>query len=142
MEINFEEVCQLVEKSLEGLKVDPAQCREDKPGKWTTVINNSQVWIDVFNFEAKPEVNYFQVSSPLFKIPEIQREEIQTDLLEFAYSMYGCSVCKRGEWYFVLHLREAMGLGQSEVDKNIDRVAHYSNDIYQKFKFKYPQAIS
>lgn len=139
--MNFEEACRMVEDSITGLKVDPARARGDKRGKWTITINGAEIWIDVFNFESKPNDYYLQVMSPLFKVSEINQKGIETDLLEFAHSMYGTSVCKRESWYFTMHLREALGLDQSEIDKAIDRVGFYSNDIYAKFKFKYPEDI-
>lgn len=139
--MNFELASQIVEASLTGLKVDPARCRGDKRGKWTVVISGSEVWIDLFNFDSNPNVYYIQLMSPLFKVSENNQKGIETDLLEFAHSMYGTSVCKRENWYFAMHLREIEGLGQSEVDKSLDRVGFYSNDIYSKFKFKYPEDI-
>lgn len=140
--MSFDELSRLIEKSLSGLKVDPVACRSDKPGKWTVRIKDSEVWIDAFSFDTKPNQFYFQVMSPLFKLGDADKNDIQTDLLEFAYSMYGCSVCKRDSWYFTMVLRESGGLDQSEVDAAIDRVAIYSSDIYAKFKFKYPNAIA
>ncbi len=140
--MNFEEISRLIENSLTGLKVDPVACRGEKKGQWSLKIKDSTVWIDAFNFESKPDVYYFQVMSPLFAVPETQNSEIMTDLLEFAYSMYGCSVCKKANWYYALSLREAEGLDQKEVDLIIDRIGHYSSDIYAKFSFKYASALA
>lgn len=139
--MNFYELSHLIETSISDLKLDPAACRGEKEGQWSLKIKDSTVWIDAFNFESRPEVYYFQVMSPLFKVPDILNNEIMIDLLEYAYSMYSCSICKKGDWYYVLHLRDAKGLEQSEVDSAIDRVGHYSSDIYSKFSFKYAAAF-
>ncbi len=139
--LSFEESCRMVEKSLEGLKVEPARCRGDRPGRWTIVISGAEVWIDIITSSQDAHTHYLQVMSPLFKLPEHNQQAIALDLLDFGYSMYGTSVCKRENWFFSLHLREVEGLDQGEVDKAIDRVAYYSNDIYSKFKFKYPNEI-
>jgi hypothetical protein len=139
--MNFVETSRLIENSITGLKVDPARARGDKRGKWTITINSAEIWIDLFNFEAKPNDYYIQIMSPLFKVSELNQKGIETDLLEFAHAMYGTSICKKESWYFVLHLRETQGLVESEIDKAIDRVGFYSNDIYSKFKFKYPEGI-
>ncbi len=139
--MNFEEASRIIEDSITGLKVDPARCRGDKRCKWTIVISGSEVWIDLFNFESNPSIYYIQLMSALFKVSEHNQKGIETDLLEFAHTMYGTSVCKRENWYFVMHLREVEGLVQAEVDKALDRVGFYSNDIYSKFKFKYPEDI-
>jgi hypothetical protein len=139
--MDFIDASYLVENSIIGLKVDPVACRGDKPGKWTLRIKDSEVWVDVYNFETNPGRYYLQVMSPIFKLGDVNKADIQNDLLEYAYSMYGCSVCQRENWCFVMVLRETLGLSQSEVDAAIDRVGHYSSDIYGKFKFKYPAAI-
>jgi len=138
--MNLQDLSNLIESSLKGLQVDPAACRGEKNGQWSVKIKDSTVWLDGFNFQTAPDKWYFQVMSPVFTVPLQQNTEIMTDLLEFAYSMYGCNVCKKGDWYYVLSLREADGLDQGEVDRAIDRVAHYSSDIYAKFTFKYPAA--
>lgn len=139
--MNYTEISALVEASIYELKVDPALCRGDKEGRWNLRIKDSTIWIDVFSFPANPDKYYFQVMSPLFKATPLNQLGIQNDLLEYAHAMYGCGVCKKAEWYFVISLREAEGLQQSEVDATIDRVAHYSSDMFGKFKFKYPDAF-
>lgn len=139
--MNYTEISALVEASIYELKVDPALCRGDKEGRWNLRIKDSTIWIDVFNFPTNPDKYYFQVMSPLFKATALNQLGIQNDLLEYAHAMYGCGVCKKAEWYFVIALREADGLGQKEVDFAIDKVGYYSSDMYGKFKFKYPDAF-
>lgn len=140
--LSFEESCRMVEKSLEGLKVDPVKCRGDIRGRWTVVISGGEVWIDIVTSKQDAHTHYFQVMSPLFKLPETNQQGIALDLLDYAHGMYGTSVCKKENWFFVMHLREVEGLDQTELDKAIDRVGFYSNDIYSKFKFKYSAEIA
>ncbi|MFN8277138.1 MAG: YbjN domain-containing protein [Chitinophagales bacterium] len=135
--MTFEETAALVEKSLEGLKLDLAKTRGEKAGQWSFTVKDATVWIDVFNFPTAPERFYFQVMSPLCAVPDKRADEFYQNLLEINHSMYGSWMCKKGEWLYVLSLREAAGLGQSEVDATIDRVAHYSSDYYAKLAFKY-----
>jgi hypothetical protein len=139
--MNFEETSRLVEESILRLKVDPAKTRGDSKGKWTIYIDSAAIWLDVFNFESKPGEYFFQVMSPLFEVSEQNQKDIETDLLEFAHGLYGTTICKKDNWYYVFHLRETEGLVQSEVNRAIDRVGFYSNDIYSKFKFKYAKDI-
>lgn len=141
MRIRKEEYCRMIEQSLIGLGV-PQREAQGENGKWTATIKGATVWVDIFDFSNNPEVYYFQVMSPLFKHPETRIQELQTDLLEFSHNMYGCGVSKKDNWYFTFSLREAEDLSQSEIDKTIDRIVHYSNDIYSKFKFKYPAEIA
>ncbi|MES2799574.1 MAG: YbjN domain-containing protein [Bacteroidota bacterium] len=141
MRVRKEEYERIIERSLTALGVDLRAAKEQE-GKWTVKIKDSTVWIDLFAFPEKPDVFYFQVMSPIFKAPETQLTEVQNDLLEFAHNMYSCSVTKKADWFYVLVLRDAENLDQAEVDRYIDRVAHYSSDIYSKFKFKYSTVIA
>jgi len=75
--------------------------------------------------------------SPLCAVPDKNAEAFFQDLLEINYKMYGSWMCKKENWIYVLSLREADGLDQSEVDATLDRVAFYSTDYYSKLSFKY-----
>jgi hypothetical protein len=134
------EITQLVENSIAALKVDVAASRGAKEGQWSLKIKDSTVWIDVFNFPSNPDKYYFQVMSPLCAVTDKNKEAFFQDLLEINYALYGCSLCKKENWIYVLVLREAEGLDQSEVDASIDRVGIYSSDYYSKLSFKYKDA--
>ncbi|MEI6489769.1 MAG: YbjN domain-containing protein [Bacteroidota bacterium] len=135
--MNQEELSVLVETSLSGLKVDVAASRGAKPGQWSYKSKDASVWIDVFDFQTNPSKFYFQVMSPLCAVPDKKADEFFQDLLEINYKMYGSWMCKKENWIYVLSLREADGLDQSEVDATLDRVAFYSTDYYSKLSFKY-----
>ncbi|MBX3163626.1 MAG: hypothetical protein KF900_04045 [Bacteroidetes bacterium] len=139
--MTFEQLNSLIETSVKGLNLDLAACLGEKKGEWNVKIKDSTAYIDAFNFEVKPEKYYFKVMSPLFKVPEINKSEIETDLLEFAYSLRGCRICKKGEWYFVMTLRNADDLVQREVDTIIGNIAYYSIYVYGLLEFKYPKAF-
>jgi hypothetical protein len=135
--MTYDEIAALVEKSIEGLKVDPALCRGQKKGQWSLKLKDASVWIDVFNFETNPDRWYFQVMSPLLAVPDRNKEAFFQDLLEINYSLYGTSICKRDGWFYVLHLREAIGIDQGEIDRAVDRVGAYSTEYWAKLDFKY-----
>lgn len=135
--MTFDEIASLVETSISGLKVDPAACRGQKKGQWSLKIKDATVWLDVFNFETTPDRWYFQVMSPLMAMPDRNREQFFLDLLEINYNLYNTSICKKDNWFYVLHLREAAGIDQGEVDRAIDRVAAYSSEYWSKLDFKF-----
>jgi len=135
--MTLEGIIQLVENSIAALNVDVAACRGEKKGQWSLKIKDSTVWIDAFNFPSNPDKYYFQVMSPLCAVTDKNKEDFFQDLLEINYALYGCSICKKDSWMYVLVLREAEGLDQSEVDASIDRVGVYSSDYYSKLSFKY-----
>ncbi|MBK7182419.1 MAG: YbjN domain-containing protein [Bacteroidetes bacterium] len=135
--MNLQQITPLIEKSLEGLKLDVATCRGANPGQWSFKQKDASVWIDVFNFPANPDKYYFQVMSPLCAVPDKNTEAFFQDLLEINYKMYGSWMCKKENWLYILSLREAVGLDQSEIDATLDRVGFYSSDYYSKLSFKY-----
>ncbi len=135
--MNLAQVTPIVENSIRGLKLDPASCKGDNQGQWNLKIKDSTVWIDVFNFDSNPDRWYIQVMSPLLAVPNRNEENIMRDILEINAKLYGCAVCKKKNWYYVINIRETDGLDQSELDATIDRVGIYSSDYYSKLSFKY-----
>jgi len=135
--MQYPEIEKIVHESLRGLKLDPESCKGEKSGQWNLKIKDSTVWIDVFNFEGNPERWYVQVMSPLLKVPEKNHEAFAINCLEINHKLYGCSICKKGDWYYVISLREAEGLDLSEMDAMVDRVGIYSSDYYGKLTFKF-----
>lgn len=133
----FEEITALVESRIEALGVDAALCRGDKPGQWNLTYKGSTVWIDVFSFPATPDKYYFQVMSPLTAEPDRNKEDYFKNLLEINHNLYGAWISKKGDWFYVMSLREADNLDHSEIDATFDRVAFYSADYYGKLSFKY-----
>lgn len=135
--MNLQEVSELIEKSIAGLKIDVTASRGAKAGQWSIKIKDASVWIDVFDFQTTPGKYYVQVMSPLCAVPDKRAEEFAWNLLEINYNMYDCAMCKKENWFYVMSLRGAEGLDQSEIDIIIDRVAYYSTDYYNKLSFKY-----
>jgi hypothetical protein len=135
--MTLQNISVMVEQSIRELRVDPIACRGQKEGQWTLKYKDSNVWIDVFNYPEKPERYYFQVMSPLCEMVDRRKEEFAINLLEINYNLYGCAICKKDNWLYVLSLREAQGLDQSEIDATIDRVAIYSSDYWSKLSFKF-----
>lgn len=135
--MNLNEASQLIETSIAGLKIDIATARGAKAGQWSLKVKDATVWVDVFDFPTKPGHYYIQVTSPLCAVPDKKADEFAWDLLEINYNMYGCAMCKKEKWFYIISLRDANGLDQSEIDAIIDRVSFYSSDYYSKLSFKY-----
>jgi hypothetical protein len=135
--MNIQEITPLIEASLAGLKLDPAQCRNEKPGQWSYRQQKADVWIDVFTFQDNPNKFYLQVMSPLCLVPDNRREEFLLDVLEINYKLVGCWIAKRNDWLYVINLRETLNIDQSEIDATLDRVSYYCNDYLAKLSFKY-----
>jgi hypothetical protein len=135
--MDFNQTSALVEASIKGLNVDPVLCRGEKPGQWALTYKGATVWIDVFNFAATPDRWYFQVMSPLLALPDKNREDFYMNLLEINHNLFGSWISKKGDWFYVMILREAAGLDLNEVNACLDRVAHYSSDYKGKLTFKF-----
>ena len=126
----------LVEQSIKGLNVDPVLCRGQNPGQWALTYKGVTVWIDVFQ-NTQNKNWYFQVMSPLLAVPDKNLESFYQNLLEVNHILYGCAVCKKDAWTYVMSLREAAGLDINEVNATLDRVAYYCSDYQGKLKFKF-----
>ena len=126
----------LVESCIKQLGVDPVACRGQNPGQWSIIYKGSTVWIDVFQ-NTQNQSWYFQVMSPLLAVPDKNVESFFQNALEINHILYGCAICKKEAWTYVMSLREAAGLDQNEVSATFDRVAFYSNDYQGKLKFKF-----
>ncbi len=135
--MTLQEIAPLIETSLAGLKVDPALCRGEKPGQWSYKVKDATVWIDVFTSDINQGKWYFQVMSPLCAVPNRKSAEFFQDLLEINHKLYGCSMCKKDGWLYVMVLRETVNIDQSEIDASMDRVSFYSSDYFAKLSFKY-----
>jgi hypothetical protein len=135
--MDFNQTSVLVEASLAALKVDPVACRGQKPGQWSITYKGVSVWIDVFNFANNPDRWYFQVMSPLVIVPDKNQEAFYQNLLEINGLLFGSWICKKGDWTYVMFLREAADLDQNEVNATLDRVAIYCADYQGKVKFKF-----
>ena len=59
------------------------------------------------------------------------------NVLEINHTLYGSSICKKNDWMYVMSLREAEGLDQSEVNATVERVSFYCSDYQGKLKFKF-----
>jgi hypothetical protein len=135
--MNLQETSVLIDASPVALNLPSDKCKKEGDGKWTYTINGATVYIDVFNFTSNPQNYYLQVCSPLLKVPDKNNEAFYLDMLELNYDTYSCSICKKGDWFYVMCLVPTKGLDQQQVNWMIDKVAYYSNDYYSKLSFKY-----
>jgi hypothetical protein len=135
--MDFNQTSALVEEAIRGLNVDPALCRGQNQGQWSIIYKGSTVWIDVFNLQATPDRWYFQVMSPLLLVPDKNVDSFYQNLLEVNHTLFGSWICKKGDWTYVMFLREAAGLDLSEINATLDRVAFYCSDYKGKLTFKF-----
>lgn len=135
--MDFNQTSALVEEAIRGLHVDPVLCRGQKQGQWSIIYKGSTVWIDVFNFQATPDLWYFQVMSPLLMVPDKNVDSFYQNLLEINHTLFGSWICKKGDWTYVMFLREAAGLDLHEINATLDRVAFYCSDYKGKLNFKF-----
>lgn len=138
--MTLKELTPLVEHSLDGLGVDPVSARGEKPGHWSFELNDSTIWVDVYESAAHDGKWYFQVMSPLCSVPTKRTSEFLNELLEANFSMFGSWIAKKDGWAYVTALRETMNLDQSEIDATLDRVTHYSSDWRDKLKAEFAGA--
>ncbi len=128
---------ELIEKSIEGLNVDPKLCRGEKPGQWSYSKGKATVWIDVWEMAEPNNKSYFQVMSPIMELPATGLEDFYKELLEINYNFYGVGFVKLNQWIYIKSIREVENLELSEVNSTLDRVGFYADDWISKLKYKY-----
>ena len=101
---------ELVEKSIEGLKVDPKACRGEKPGQWNLKKGRASVWIDIWEYENTPGKAYFQVMSPILEIPPDRATELYRELLELNFTLYNMAFVVEKTWVYIKSIREVNSL--------------------------------
>ena len=63
----------MIESCISRLGIDPIVSRGKNPGQWTLLKGSAKVWIDCWHIE-KEGRSYFQVMSPVMKVPEDKKE--------------------------------------------------------------------
>lgn len=135
--MKLEEITVLVESSIEAYGLEPVNCRGEKAGKWSIPGEGRAVYVEVFTFPGNPDAHYLQFSCPLIVEPKMRQEEFYRNLLEINYDLYGCSISKSGDSFYIKSLKEAESYDKDEIVILLKRLVHYSSDYYGKLAFKY-----
>ena len=133
---NLDPKYKLVETAIARLGVDPAKCRGQKPGQWSLIRGSVKVWLDLWHIE-KENRAYFQVMSPVVKIPTEQKEQFYEELLKINDKLFGVafSLYKENAWIKVI--REVDGMDENEAFAMITRVGNYADKYDDELKNKY-----
>lgn len=133
---NLNKYYQLIERSISNLGVDPLQCRGKKPGSWTLNKGSIQVWIDIWYIEREKR-SYFQVMSPIMKMPEKGVEELFRELLHINDRLFGVGFTIYKDTIWLKHIRETENLQESEILHTLNRVGNYADQYDDILKQKY-----
>ncbi|MBD3639250.1 MAG: YbjN domain-containing protein [Crocinitomicaceae bacterium] len=133
---NIQTYYDMVESCIRQLGVDPATCRGDRPGAWSLVRGSAKVYIDCWHIESQGRP-YFQVMSPVMKVPEQNKETFFYDLLSFNDKLFSCAFSIYNEWAWIKMIRECDGLDASETLAIIQRVGAYADQYDDLLKQHY-----
>jgi hypothetical protein len=133
---NLNKYYQLIERCIANLGVDPLQCRGKKPGSWTLNKGSIQVWVDIWYIERERRA-YFQVMSPVMKLPDAGREELFTELLQINDRLFGVGFTLYKDTIWLKHIRETENLQESEIAHTLNRVGNYADQYDDLLKQKY-----
>ena len=126
----------LVEKCINQLGVDALKCRGKNPGSWTLRKGSVQVWVDVWYIEREKR-SYFQVMSPVMKVPVEGREEFFLELLHINDRLFGVGFTVYKDTVWLKHIRETENLQESEIMNTLHRVGNYADQYDDVLKQKY-----
>ncbi len=126
----------MFERVIQTLGVDPKDCRGKEAGQWDLQKGSVPVWIDIYTTE-NGQYGYIQILSPIFEIPQNQKEAMFTEALEINHNLVGCSITKFNDWLFVKSIRELENIDEGEMMAMMNRVGTYADKYDDYFKSKY-----
>lgn len=127
----------IVENALAKIGLAPRVARQKNAGQWTITKGKIPVWIDVF-YSHQEKRAYFQVTSPVMKMPTTNRSAIAQELLQLNNQLFGVAFCTKKGQIFIKTIREADGLDSNEALSMILRVGNYADQYDDVLKQKYP----
>ena len=133
---NLNQIYNSVEKCISNLGVDPLKCRGKNPGSWTLKKGSVQVWVDVWYIEREKRA-YFQVMSPVMKIPAEKTLEFYKELLQINDRLFGVAFTIYKDNVWLKHIRETENLDESEIMNTLHRVGNYADQYDDVLKQKY-----
>ncbi len=134
--MNLQQYYDQLERVIQNLGVNPADCRGDKPGQWNMKKGSANVWLDIF-FSEKNQSSYFQCMAPLCPVPQSRKTEFYEEVLEIAHKLYGVAVTKYRDSIYIKAIREVNNLDDSEIESTLNRIANYADDYDDYLKNKY-----
>ena len=127
----------IVENAIAKIGLDPQVARQQQAGKWTITKGKIPVWIDVYYIEREKRI-YFQVASPVMKMPGTDNGKLALELLSLNNQLFGVAFCTNNNHVYIKTIREAEGLDMNEALSMIMRVGNYADQYDDVLKKKFP----
>lgn len=134
--IDLQKYYDMVELCITNLGVNPETCRGKNAGQWSLIKGSARVSIDVWYIE-KEKRAYFQVMSPVSKVPEGRKEEFFQELLQINDKLFGVAFSLYKETAWLKVIREVDAMDYSEAFAMITRIGNYSDTYDDQLKAKY-----
>ena len=133
---NIQSYYDMIERIISSFGVDPTVCRGNQAGSWSLVRGSAKVYIDCWHIESQGRA-YFQVMSPVMKVPDNNKEAFFGDLLQFNDKLFSCAFAVYNDWAWIKMIRETDGLDQDEAAAIIQRVGSYADQYDDLLKQHY-----
>jgi len=130
----------IVENAIAKLGLDPQIARQKRAGHWIITKGQASVWIYIFYQESSKRI-YFQVTSPVMKLPKQNKAKLALELLEINNILYGVAFCTNKEQVYIKTIREVEGLDSNEVLSMVTRTGNYCDQYQRELKGKYPEWV-
>ena len=131
-----------VELALQQLGVNPEDVRCSEPGQWLVFRDDFEIYLDVWDqqeltpwnyFKPEGELSVFQVSVPVFYMPEQRREELLEELLAVNMNLfYGAFTYNPNEQVVLLkYKRLAEHLQVADVVETVEALGYYAEMTFK-----------
>jgi hypothetical protein len=131
-----------VELALQQLGVNPEDVRCSEPGQWLVFRDDFEIYLDVWDqqeltpwnyFKPEGELSVFQVSVPVFYMPEQRKEELLEELLAVNMNLfYGAFTYNPNEQVVLLkYKRLAEHLQVADVVETVEALGYYAEMTFK-----------
>jgi len=131
-----------IEKALIQLGVNPEEVRCSEPGQWLVFRDDFEIYIDVWEqqeltpwnyFKPEGELSVFQVSVPVFYMPETRKEELLEELLAANMNLfYGAFTYNPNEQVVLLkYKRLSENLQVSDGVETVEALGYYAEMTFK-----------
>jgi len=131
-----------IEQALQQLGINPEEARCSEPGQWLVYRDDFEIYLDLWEQEEITPWNYFkpegalavfQVSVPVFYLPETRKDELMEELLAVNMNLfYGAFTCNPNEQVVLLKYKMlADELHISDIIETVEALGYYAEMTFK-----------
>jgi hypothetical protein len=136
-----------IEKALIVIGVEPEHARNSGEGQWSIFRDEIEIFIDTWHTEGdqwnfyfkEKAVPVFQVIAPIAQLPDIDRNELATELMHLNFHLFECAfmINVQENLLAIKYRSAAENLSVEEVLRAVESVSYYAAYFAPRLMSKY-----